>query len=184
MAMDFPIGDLIDQAACYSTLLNRLHPGGLSCPRCGARNGLNVHRRNRDPVLDYRCRACGRVFNAFTGTVFDGTHRRPSELVLILRGFSQGVSTAQLAREQHASRWHLLELRHALQGNASNGLDHSPLPDQGVEADEMYQNAGEKRRKAQRPRRSAKTAGQQRQRTWHLGKRSTARAGRSGANQR
>jgi hypothetical protein len=38
------------------------------------------------------------MFNAFTGAALAGTHRRPSELVLILRGIARGP-TARLARE-------------------------------------------------------------------------------------
>jgi hypothetical protein len=34
--MDFPIGQLMDEQACYGWLVCRLHPGGLTCPRCGA----------------------------------------------------------------------------------------------------------------------------------------------------
>jgi transposase-like protein len=185
MSIDFPVEDLMDQVKCYNALLRWLHPGGLACPRCEAREGLNVHRRDRDPVIDYRCKACGRVFNAFTGTVFDGTHRRPAELVLIVREFAQGVSTAQLAREHGASRWHLLELRHRLQANAEAALDRSaPLGDAVVEADEMYQNAGEKRRKARRPGRPAAAAGQRRQGARHVGQRPPAGAGRRRARVR
>src|SRR5580693_4109054 len=145
MAMDFAIADVMDEQACYQSLLKWLHPRGLACPRCKARTGLGIHRRHREPVLDYQCSGCGRVFNAFTGSLLDGTSRRPSMLLLILRGISQGTSTAQLARELHCSRVHLLELRHAFQDNAIRGLDHPPLSDRRVEADEMYQNAGEKR---------------------------------------
>src|SRR5208337_828973 len=42
--MDFPILDLMDQDGCYHKLLDLLHPGGLACPRCATRDGLNVHR--------------------------------------------------------------------------------------------------------------------------------------------
>jgi hypothetical protein len=105
--------------------------------------------------LDYRCACCKRVFNAWTGTVLAATHRRPSEWMLIVRGIAQGVPTAQLARELGCDRKHLLELRHRLQQNARAGLDRRPLPDRILEADEMYQNAGEKRRSASRSRRPA-----------------------------
>ena len=89
--------------------------------------------------------ACGRVFNAFTGTEFHKTHRRPSEILLILRGISQGTSTARLARELGRHRPHLLRLRHRLQARAMEAADSSPLAgDAAVEADEMDQNAGEK----------------------------------------
>ena len=98
--MDFPLTEYMDDDACYEKLVSILHPEGLACPRCQDRNGLKVHRRHRAPVLDYRCITCKRVFNAFTGTAFHKTHRRPAEILLILRGIAQGVPTAQLARER------------------------------------------------------------------------------------
>lgn len=141
--MDFPIGALLDEDACYDYLVDLLHPDGLACPRCGGRE-LRVHRRTRAPVVDYRCPACRRIFNAFTGTALHKTHYRPSELVLVLRGVARGESTAALARELGRNRSHLLGLRHRLQANALAGRDVGPLPDATVEADEMFQNAGEK----------------------------------------
>jgi transposase-like protein len=159
--MDFPIADLMDEDACYAKLLSWLHPDGLACPRCGARDGLHVHHRHRAPVLDYRCKACRRVFNAYSGTALQGTQRRPVELVLIVRGFAQGVPTAQLARELGCDRAELLDFRHRLQEAVCRGLDRTPLGDRVLEADEAYQNAGEKRRAAPRPGRSAAASGQQ-----------------------
>jgi transposase-like protein len=142
--MDFSLTDLMDQDACYHKLVGRLHPDGLACPDCKNDDHTHVHRRHRAPVLDYRCTACGRVFNAFTGTELEGTHRRPAEIVLILRGIAQGVPTAELARELGCDRKHLLELRRRLQDFARRWLDRNPLGDDVVEGDEMYQNAGEK----------------------------------------
>jgi len=84
--------------------------------------------------------------------------RRPSQLMLIRRGFAQGVSTARLARELARGRMKLLAFRRALRGNALIASDRSPLPD----ADEMYQNAGEKRHPAHRPRRPAASSRQPR----------------------
>ena len=55
--MDFPLIDLMDEDACYRKLVELLHPDGLACPRCGAAERLGVHRRHRDPVLDYQCGA-------------------------------------------------------------------------------------------------------------------------------
>src|SRR5437762_570843 len=92
--MDFPLLDLLDPDACYARLLRLLHPGGLACPRCGGRDRPAVHRRHRAPVLDYRCRACRRVFNAYTGTALGGSHKTPAQVLLILRGIAQGVPTA------------------------------------------------------------------------------------------
>ena len=148
--MDFPIIDLMDQEACRRKLFDLLHPEGFACPRCAARDGLNVHRRHPDsPVVTYRCKGCRRVFNMFTGTLWQGTHLSPAQILLILRGVAQGVPTAKLAREVGISRQHLLRLRHQIQARALEAADHSPLPDDRTEADEMYQNAGEKRGPAQ-----------------------------------
>jgi transposase-like protein len=148
--MDFPLTGLMDEAACYARLVEVLHPDGLTCPRCGG-DRYGVHRRHREPVIDYRCRDCRRVFNAFTGTALHKTSRRPSALVLILRGVAQGATTARLARELGCDRMKLLELRHKLHDRAVVGLDPAMLPDAVVEADECYVNAGEKRHPAPRP---------------------------------
>jgi transposase-like protein len=142
--MDFPLAELMDRDACYDRIFKVLHPDGLACPRCGC-DRLGVHRRHRAPVLDYRCRDCRRVFNAYTGTALHKTSRSPAALMLILRGIAQGATTARMARELGCDRMKLLALRHKLHANARAGLDPSPLPDPVVEADECYVNAGEKR---------------------------------------
>ena len=60
-------------------------------------------------------------------------------------------------------------LRHRLQGHASANLPARPLADAVVEADEAYQDAGEKRAGARRARRPAAAAGQQAAGPRHLG---------------
>jgi len=153
--MDFPLIDFLDEDTCYRKLVELLHPGGWSCPRCGQRERLGVHSRRRAPVLDYQCGDCGRVFHAWTGTILQGTHRRSSQVLLILHGVATGEPTARMARELGCDRKHLLELRHRLQEQARLGLDRNPLGDAVAEADELYQNAGEKRDPAPRPGRPA-----------------------------
>ena len=179
--MDFPITDLMDEQACYAQLVDWLHPDGLACPRCHRDDRMVVHRRGREPILDFRCGHCRRVFNAFTATALHGIKRRPRELVLILRGFAQGVPTAQLARELGCDRSELLNLRHRLQDSAFGNRDLMPLDDPVLEADETYQNAGEKRRAAHRPGGSAAVPGQRAARTRHVGERPAAglRGGRA-----
>lgn len=179
--MDFALNDYLDEDACYAQLVALLHPDGLSCPGCGERQRLGIHHRYRAPVLDYQCGTCGRVFNAWTGTILQGTHRRPAQLLMILRGIAQGTPTAQMARELGCDRRHLLQWRHRLQEHARLGLDRNPLDDDVLEADEMYQNAGEKRHPARRPGRPAAAASQQSAGPRHLRHRPPAdcRRGRS-----
>ena len=142
--MDFPLIDFLDEDACHCKLVALLHPEGLAYPRCGRRERLGIHSRHREPVLEYQCGHCGRVFNAWTGTVLQGTHRRPGQLLLILHGVATGEPTARMARELGCDRKHLLELRHRLRDGARLLLDRDPLGDAAVEADEMDQDAGEK----------------------------------------
>jgi hypothetical protein len=84
-AMDLPPAGLMDEAARYARPVEALHPDGLARPRCGG-DHFGIHRRHRDPVIDYRCRDCRRAFDAFTGTAPQKTGRPPSAPVLILRG--------------------------------------------------------------------------------------------------
>ena len=158
--MDFPISHLLDSQACYDELVLLLHPEGLGCPNGHDLAQCYVHKRDRAPVVDYRCKVCGRCFNAFTGTLWHGTYYTPVKIMLFLRGIAQGVSTAQLARELGANRGWLLHRRHQMQELAMEAFADKVLPDEVTEADEMYQNAGEKRHAAHRPGRSATVSGQ------------------------
>ena len=82
-----------------------------------------------------------------------------SDYELILHGVATGEPTARMGRELGCDRKHLLELRHRLQEHARRGLDRDPLDDAVVEADKMYQDAGEEGRPAPRPGRPAAAAG-------------------------
>ena len=47
------------------------------CPRC---QGPRAVARGRAPRRHYSCKACGRTFNALTGTPLSGLHRNPAWL--------------------------------------------------------------------------------------------------------
>ena len=181
--MDFPILDLMDADACYQFLLTTLHPDGLRCPRCGRADDHSVHDRHRPPVLDHRCRGCRAVFNAYTGTPLQKTHKTPTQLVLLLRGIWQAAPTARLARELGCGRKSLLALRHRLQGLAEQAATRvGPVPGATAEADEMFQNAGEKRRSPPRPGRPTAASSEQASRARDVRQRPAAggRGGQSG----
>lgn len=176
--MDFPIEDLLDPQACYNQLAFLLHPEGVRCPNGHPLAQCYVHKRDRAPVVDYRCKVCGRCFNAFTGTLWHGTYYTPVKIMLFLRGIAQGVSTAQLARELEANRGWLLHRRHQMQALAQRAFPDEALADDVTEADEMYQNAGEKGHAAHRSGGSPAASGQQGAGARHLGQRPPAGAGR------
>jgi transposase len=135
---------LMDENKCYEFLVEILHPNGTCCPLCEKPvEQSKVHRRDRAPVLSFRC-DCGRVYNAFTGTVWQGSHHDCCTIVYILQGIAQGKPTLHLAEELNIDRKHLLERRHRIQELAERACDRSHLADDVTEADEMYQNSGEK----------------------------------------
>jgi hypothetical protein len=137
---------LMDEQKCYDYLVEILHPDGLCCPACERPvEQSKVHRHDRAPVLYFRC-SCGRIYNAFAGTLWQGTHHSCCVIVRILQGFAQGIPTLHLAQELGVDRKHLLERRHRIQELAAQACRREPLADAVVEADEMYQNAGEKGR--------------------------------------
>jgi DNA-directed RNA polymerase subunit RPC12/RpoP len=106
--MDLPIAELMDEDACYEKLVDVLHPDGLACPRCGGRDALKVHRRHRAPVLDYRCDACGRVFNALTGTAFHRSTHGPCSLRRCQLGRRPQTPVLELVPTQPAESPHLV----------------------------------------------------------------------------
>ena len=124
--LHFPLTDVLHEQACYDWLLHVLHPDGLHCPHGHPLpTDQAAHDRHRAPILDYRCRTCGAVFNLFTGTLWTKTHYRCSIIVQILRGIAHGVPTKHLAAELGIDRGQLLERRHRMQGLVAQQL--SPL---------------------------------------------------------
>lgn len=164
--IDFPIDELLDEQACVEWLEHHLHPDGLKCPRCGACERRVA--RHIGPLPAYRCRACEGYHTILTGTVFAKTRQPPSKLVLIVRGIAKGESTARLARELGIGRVRLHELRKRVQTNLYETLPSEVLKERVFEADELYQNAGEKKRAPSGPRRPAAPARQQAQGTRYL----------------
>jgi transposase-like protein len=150
--LDFPIDDLLDNDACLRWLEQHLHPEGMRCPCCGAAERRSARRAAAFPA--YRCKQCDRFYTVLTGTSFAKTRQTPAKLVLILRGIAKGESPARLARELGLSRRQMHTLRQRVQSNVYATLPTTPMSDPVVEADELYQNAGEKGKQASRSRRS------------------------------
>ena len=110
--MLFPIDDLLDDAACYRLLLSVLHPDGLHCPKGHPLEaGQAPHDRHREPVLDYRCRTCGKVFNRTSSPIpvvtpagISGRRAYPAVFAASScgRGTVSPVSTATIAARRYA----------------------------------------------------------------------------------
>ena len=157
--MIFPITELLSDEASSMWIEKHFHPKGLRCPTCGAgKHQARLFRQRQRGTLDYRCRACGTVFNLYHGTLFSGSNLRPRQAVLLLRGVCKGESASMLAEELGLSRQSVHTWRKRLQANGYRLLAETPLKDRRTETDERCQNAGEKRRQAQRPSGSAPPA--------------------------
>ena len=143
----FPIQNLMDEEKCFAFLVDLLHPGGLHCPRCRKPAGeLPVNATDRAPLVDHKC-PCGRVFNAWAGTLLQGTHWPATIWVQVLRGFTQGVSTKHLAEELGLARPNLLNLRHKCQAWLASFSPGGAVAGQG---DRSGRNVPERRRKGRK----------------------------------
>jgi transposase-like protein len=133
----------MDDRICTLWLERHLHPQGLICPHCGGGTRRLFRAQGHFPA--YRCRACEGYYTLLTGTVFANTRQRPATLVLLLRGIAKGEPTARLARELGLSRKQLHTLRQRLQANLNATAPTDMMTGTAFEADELYQNAGEKK---------------------------------------
>ncbi|NJO83883.1 MAG: IS1 family transposase [Blastochloris sp.] len=164
--IDFPITDLLDDAICLQWLEQHLHPDGVVCPQCGSADRRLFVRNQAFP--GYRCRACATYYTILTGTAFEKTRQRPATLVLLLRGIAKGESTARLSRELGISRKQLYTLRLRVQTNVGETAPTDVMDGTEFEADELYQNAGEKKYTTSRPGRPAAPTGEQTAWSRHL----------------
>ncbi|MFL6334708.1 MAG: hypothetical protein ACJ754_15460 [Pyrinomonadaceae bacterium] len=142
---------MLDEQQSIEWVERYFHPKRLRCPGCGATTkSARGFRTRKRGLVDYRCRKCQRTYNLYTGTVFAGSNLEPRRVVLLLRGVCKGEPAAALAEELALSRQCVHRWRQRIQQNAYALLSDAALSDAETETDEMFQNAGEKRRKARR----------------------------------
>ena len=151
--IDFPITELFDASICMIWLERHLHPEGFACPHCGSTNRRLFRQQKYFPA--YRCRDCDGYYTLLTNTAFEKTRQSPATLVLLLRGITKGEATARLARKLGLSRKQMHTLRQRVQTNPDQTAPTDLMEGTTFEADELYQNAGEKKYAASRRGRSA-----------------------------
>ena len=149
--MDFPIIDLLDMDASTAWVERHFHPQGLKCPHCQAgRDEARFFRVNRGSGLTvYRCLRCDGIYNLYSETLFADSQLTPEQVVLLLQGVLQGKPSQQIGREIGLTEKTVRKWRHRVQAQAERLQPDSPLSDWETESDELFQNAGEKRRKTQ-----------------------------------
>jgi transposase-like protein len=144
--MIFPITDLLDDKQSEEWLLEYFHPEGLRCPKCTSSRRRTFRETETSRLTVYRCLQCEGIYNLYSATLFEKKHLRPSQVVLLLQGVAKGEPSMRLAQELGVSRTTVHHLRKELQQNAKPLQPEAPLTDEHTETDEMFQNAGEKRR--------------------------------------
>ena len=150
--MEFPITKLLDYENSVEWILKHFHPKGLKCPKCqkSIDQSLKFRYTQTRELEVHRCKYCGTIYNLYTGTVFQGSQWTPMQVVLLMRGICKGETTRELAAELQLNYKTVLSMRHRVQANAELEQPTTALPDKRSETDEMFQNAGEKRRTAPR----------------------------------
>jgi hypothetical protein len=63
--IEFPITELMDEAACVDWLERNLHPTGLVCPHCGSPDRRLFRAQGWFPA--YRCRSCDGYYTLLNG---------------------------------------------------------------------------------------------------------------------
>jgi transposase-like protein len=146
--MIFPITDLLDEQESAAWVKKYFHPNRLRCPSGGATTkSARQFRTLKCGLVDYRCQQCQSGYNLYSWTIFAGSKLDARRVVLLLRGVCKGEPSAVLAEELALSRRSVHKWRQRIQANAYAMLSQAALRDSETETDEMFQNAGEKRRK-------------------------------------
>lgn len=68
---DFSV-ELFDERVCTEWILNKLHPEGASCPRCGKPITSEKCLQNFWSLKRVFCKECKGIFTALTGTMLNG----------------------------------------------------------------------------------------------------------------
>jgi transposase-like protein len=148
--MIFPITELLDETESLAWVEKSFHPKGLTCPGCGAtREHAREFRKHKRGFVDYRCSNCQRTYTVYTGTVFAGSNLELRHVGLLIRGVCKGDPATLVAEELARSRQCIHRWRKRLHANGDRMLRQQALRDRETETDEMFQNAGEKRRQTQ-----------------------------------
>jgi transposase len=125
-----------DDAACLETLVKRLYPKGMFCPRCQAIT--KHHREAKRP--SFACQNCGHHEHPMKGTIFEDSATSLKlwfYAIYIMSATRCGISAKQLGREigvTYKTAWRMFHLiRKELLGE-----NDGPKLSGKVETDESY----------------------------------------------
>ncbi len=123
--------DLLDPEMCKTWLLSKFHPEGPACNVCGSQLSEKCAASFRK-LSRVHCAACGHQFNAWTGTLLQGSQISPVDFMLIrvaLAAGLGGVGMIQLTgrTRQFVTTWpHKIQQFNETYGEAS-GEQNGPF---------------------------------------------------------
>lgn len=85
---------LMDEDACRAWILQRLHPNGRHCPKCGE---ILINTRNFWAGLKCCCKACNFQFRPLSGSLFEGTHFSYRDIFLMAVLIALGINAPRIA---------------------------------------------------------------------------------------
>jgi hypothetical protein len=96
------------------------------CVHCRTGTGRKV-RRGLHPI-HFRCNACRSHFKGWTGTAFQGTHRAPSRVLLLICCVARCIPTKTISTRTRQDRPWLVSMRRRIDGvNWMNELRSNQL---------------------------------------------------------
>jgi len=102
--MNFPLKYIPKAQECYDFLVLLLHKSSMQCLNGHSLEDCYVYKRTREPILDYRCKACGKCFNIFSGTCLQGTKYSLMQIIQYINGLILNVPISQISRETGLGR--------------------------------------------------------------------------------
>lgn len=121
--MEFPLKQIPEDQESYDYLLLLLHQNNLQCPNGHPLKSCFVYKRNREPVLDYRCKTCEKCFNIFSGTILQGTKFSLAQIIQYIDGIMQDVPVAKISRKIGVGRKGLMINKHKFKMLAKKAKD-------------------------------------------------------------
>jgi hypothetical protein len=96
-----PLGELIDSEKCTDWLAAELHAGSPpDCPACGkAPTGSTLEKLQEGHRI--RCQACGKGWNIWSGTLFEGAKITPVDFILLRVALVTGLDQATGWMQNH-----------------------------------------------------------------------------------
>ncbi len=95
--------ELLNSQSCLNWLLLKLHPNGIHCYKCRQALPENSIKKFAE-LRRVQCKACGKRYTAFTGTIMEGAKISPDDFFLLAFLFTFDLRTKDIVEITRLSR--------------------------------------------------------------------------------